>query len=141
MVSEKFSIHNHCNRFALRKCGVEEKLADWFSFLMSNEFDNEVVNRRSNWSLCLQAFGGFFIVLSIVLGSVMYYLEMGLAQAIGSFIIILIVGVQFSFSGFLVDVFTDIRWFLQSLRDNSEITNQYLDAQFRRNEDTRSDSF
>ena len=108
---------------------------------MSNEFDNEVVNRRSNWSLCLQAFGGFFIVLSIVLGSVMYYLEMGLAQAIGSFIIILIVGVQFSFSGFLVDVFTDIRWFLQSLRDNSEITNQYLDAQFRRNEDTRSDSF
>ena len=101
---------------------------------MSNEFDNEVVSRRSNWSLFLQVLGVFFMALSIVLGSLIYFLDGSLILAIGSFIFFLIVGIQFTFSGFLVDVFTDIRWYLQSLRDNSETTIQYLDAQFRRNE-------
>ena len=53
---------------------------------MSNEFDNEVVNRRSNWSLFLKVLGVFFMVLSVVLGSLIYFLDGNLNLAIGSFI-------------------------------------------------------
>ena len=113
--------------------GLTNDSGNILHYCMSNEYDNEVVSRRSGWSVFMQVIGYLAIILSFALGVLLYTLGMGLPLAIGTLLVLFFVGLQFVFSGFLVDVITDVRWFLQALKDNSETTNQYLDAEYRRN--------
>lgn len=64
---------------------------------MSNEYDNEVVSRRSSWSVFMQVIGYLAIILSIALGGLLYFVGMGLTLAIGTLIVLFFVGLQFVF--------------------------------------------
>ena len=51
-----------------------------------------------------------------------------------SAVIIVFCGIQSLFVAFLIDVFTDIRWFLSNLDTSSELTNNYLGHQYRKSQ-------
>ena len=90
------------------------------------------ITRRSGWSLIQIILGLTFIsiglvalTLSLVEGSSMYYVIPGALLCI-------FFGLQSLFISFLINVFTDIRWYLSKLSENSELTNNYLGHQYRR---------
>ena len=92
---------------------------------------NEIkITQRSGWSSIQRIIGLFLIVIGLVLLLLSVvdgkYFD---SLAAGTLIF---VGVQSLFIAFLIDVFTDIRWHLSNLFENSELTNNYLGHQYRR---------
>ena len=86
--------------------------------------ENEIkIKRRSKWSSIQRTLGLFLILLGGIAG-------FGYYDFVASGTLIFI-GLQSLFISFLVDVFTDIRWYLSKVTENSGLTNNYLDHQYR----------
>lgn len=87
------------------------------------------ISRRSIWS-SIQRIVGLFLVIG---GSLILFLVDSSFERITAGTIIFM-GIQSLFISFLIDVFTDIRWYLSKVTENSELTNNYLDHQYRMSE-------
>lgn len=78
-----------------------------------------IVTRRTEWSLLLKVVGGICIVGGGI--GFLGILGSGSNQSVGPAFICLVIGVAVGlysfFFAFLIDVFTDIRWFLKKLVD------------------------
>ena len=92
--------------------------------------ENEIkINRRSKWSSIQRILGLFLIGFGLVL-VIVSFMKYGLMDFVISGTMIF-VGVQSLFISFLIDVFTDIRWYLSKVTENSDLTNNYLGHQYR----------
>jgi len=87
------------------------------------------IKRRSKWSSIQRILGLFLIGLGLVL-VIVSFLNFGSMDFVISGTMIFL-GVQSLFISFLIDVFTDIRWYLSKVTENSDLTNNYLGHQYR----------
>jgi hypothetical protein len=87
------------------------------------------ISRRSSWS-SIQNIVGMFLV---IIGVLAIFLGDNIFERISA-VIIVFCGIQSLFVAFLIDVFTDIRWFLSNLNSSSELTNNYLGHQYRKSQ-------
>ena len=91
--------------------------------------DEIKIKRRSKWSSIQRILGLFLIGLGLIL----FILSLTVGRNM-DFVIsgtMIFIGVQSLFISFLIDVFTDIRWYLSKVTENSDLTNNYLDHQYR----------
>ena len=91
--------------------------------------DEIKIKRRSKWSSIQRILGLFLIGLGLIL----FILSLTVGRNM-DFVIsgtLIFIGVQSLFISFLIDVFTDIRWYLSKVTENSELTNNYLHHQYR----------
>jgi len=92
--------------------------------------DEEIkISRRSSWSLAEKIVG----MSLVIMGGVQYFLADNILEKTLA-VIIVFCGIQSLFVAFLIDVFTDIRWFLSNLNSSSELTNNYLGHQYRKSQ-------
>ena len=91
--------------------------------------DEIKIKRRSKWSSIQRILGLFLIVLGLILFIVSLTVGRNMDFVISGTLIF--IGVQSLFISFLIDVFTDIRWYLSKVTENSDLTNNYLDHQYR----------
>ena len=91
--------------------------------------DEIKIKRRSKWSSIQRILGLFLIGLGLIL----FILSLTVGRNM-DFVIsgtLIFIGVQSLFISFLIDVFTDIRWYLSKVTENSDLTNNYLGHQYR----------
>ena len=92
-----------------------------------NETENEIkISRRSIWSSIQRIVG----LVLVILGLLLLFLGDSIYERFTAGTIVFI-GIQSLFISFLIDVFTDVRWYLSKVSENSELTNNYLDHQYR----------
>ena len=87
------------------------------------------ISRRSSWSLIEKIVG----MSLVIVGGLAIFLGDNIFERISA-VIIVFCGIQSLFVAFLIDVFTDIRWFLSNLNSSSELTNNYLGHQYRKSQ-------
>lgn len=87
------------------------------------------ISRRSIWS-SIQRIVGLLLVIG---GSLLLTVVDNIFE-ITTAVTIIFLGIQSLFISFLIDVFTDIRWYLSKINESSELTNNYLDHQYRLSE-------
>ena len=88
--------------------------------------DEIKIKRRSIWSSIQRILGLFLVILGVL--SLIFGDNIFERITAGT---ILFIGVQSLFISFLIDVFTDIRWYLSKVTENSDLTNNYLGHQYR----------
>tara|TARA_Y100000287_G_C13968709_1_gene232315 strand:+ start:269 stop:562 length:294 start_codon:yes stop_codon:yes gene_type:complete len=87
------------------------------------------ISRRSMWSSIQRIVG----LVLVILGLLLLFLVDSMYERFTAGTIVFI-GIQSLFISFLIDVFTDVRWYLSKINESSELTNNYLDHQYRLSE-------
>lgn len=88
--------------------------------------DEIKIKRRSKWSSIQRILGLFLIIMGVLL---LIFGDNTFERITAG--TILFAGVQSLFISFLIDVFTDIRWYISKVTENSDLTNNYLGHQYR----------
>ena len=101
-------------------------------------YDSEIVSRRSGWSTFFYILAGFAFTGAIVtvFAGLFVGQKLWLAWTPG----LIASGLANLFFGFIIDVLTDIRWYLQGINANSQylqgihansnVANQYHEANY-----------
>ena len=96
--------------------------------------ENEIkIKRRSKWSSIQRTLGLFLVVLGLFMVVSGIFIEARYMDFVISGTL-LFIGLQSLFISFLIDVFTDIRWYLSKVTENSDLTNNYLGHQYRKSQ-------